>query len=138
MNERKKEELFLTEVRSSLDASVNNLDDEVCSRLVKSRRKALESRGAHQHQGMKWFKLAFAGLALIVLIWLAGVLFFPEKNAIMAGVTIEDLEIATSGENPDFYKDMDFYLWLSTKKDSALHGARRMVFLPGRAPRKSY
>jgi|GEM_PF-308953 len=138
MNENNKEELFLKEVRLSLDASVNNLDDEVCSRLAKSRCKALESRGAHMHQGIRWFKLAFAGLALLVLIWLAGVLLFPEKNAIMAGVTIEDLEIATSGENPDFYRDMDFYLWLSTKKGSALHGARRMVFQSGRAPRQSH
>jgi hypothetical protein len=117
MNEQHIEELFLQQARRVLDASVENLGDDVSSRLAMSRRAALKSRKAPHSQGIKWLRFAFAGFVVAALIWIAGVLFIPERNEIAAGATIEDLEIVTSGENPDFYRDIDFYLWLSTKKE---------------------
>jgi len=137
MSEQKNEEMFVKEVKKALDASVDNLDADLCVRLAEARRSALNSRKAPLFQGMGWFRLAFAGLALIALIWLAGLLFFPDKSTIAAGAAIEDLEIATSGENPDFYRDMNFYFWLSTKKDQALNDSGKMVCLPGRETGKT-
>jgi hypothetical protein len=137
MSEQKNEEMFVKEVKKALDASVDNLDADLCVRLAEARRSALNSRKAPLFQGMGWFRFAFAGLALIALIWLAGLLFFPDKSTIAAGAAIEDLEIATSGENPDFYRDMNFYFWLSTKKDQALNDSGKMVCLPGRETGKT-
>ena len=123
MNEQQQEELFLSKIREELDTGVENLGDEICSHLAKSRAAALKLQTRPRAYGLRLLRLAFACLILAAFIWIIVAILPPGRNVIAPEVTIEDLEMVTSGENPDFYRDVDFYLWLSKKKSLSRHGA---------------
>jgi hypothetical protein len=80
--------------------------------LAAARRKALAGRTRRGHSwawGFGGLATAAAGVLGLVL-WLGG----PHGPGPTASVPpMEDMELLASGEDVDFYADLDFYLWLA-------------------------
>jgi hypothetical protein len=114
MTGKMSEEEFLTEVRKTLDRGTESLDPETLRRLRSARFKALERAGAGR---LSWFRLhrwitaggltTITVLALGISLWLGA----PAQNPPVRQP--DDLEILTSQDQLDLYKDLDFYRWLA-------------------------
>jgi hypothetical protein len=117
MNELEKEEKFLKRVRVLLDESADALNPETGLRLREIRAQALESPVKSRFSlfaAHRWVTVGgFATVAtaiLAVFFWLHA----PSSDSLPK--QDEDFEILTSREHIDFYKDLDFFLWLETKE----------------------
>jgi hypothetical protein len=114
MTGKMSEEEFLTEVRKTLDRGTESLDPETLRRLRSARFEALERAGAGR---LSWFRLhrwitaggltTITVLALGISLWLGA----PAQNPPVRQP--DDLEILTSQDQLDLYKDLDFYRWLA-------------------------
>ena len=98
--------------RKDLDRSVDLLEPDVTIRLRQARHRALaqeiETRTSWLHP--KRLLPAVAIAAALVLF----VVLFEYRNPPATQLTseIEDVEILASGDNPDFFHELDFYSWL--------------------------
>jgi hypothetical protein len=121
MTGKMSEEKFLTEVRKTLDRSTESLDQETLRRLRSARFEALEGVGAGR---LSWFRLhrwiTAGGLTTITVLALGISLRLgsPVQNPPLRQPG--DLEILTSQDQLDLYKDLDFYRWLD--KDASITG----------------
>ena len=121
MTGKMSEEDFLAEVRNTLDRSTESLDPETLRRLRAARFGAIEMAGAGS---MSWFRLhrwitaggltTITVLALGISLWLGS----PVQNPPLRQP--DDLEILTSQDQLDLYKDLDFYRWLD--KEASVTG----------------
>jgi hypothetical protein len=121
MTGKMSEEEFLTEVRKTLDRSTESLDPETLRRLRSARFEALERAGAGR---LSWFRLhrwitaggltTITVLALGISLWVGS----PVQNPPLRQP--DDMEILTSQDQLDLYKDLDFYSWLD--KDASVTG----------------
>ncbi len=109
-----KEDRFLKDAKRVLDEAEKNLDAGARARLHASRRQAIEEglrRPSHARPG--WLLpvggFATAGIVLAVagLLWFAAPDYKPIQQA-----NVDDLEILTARENPEFFADLEFYDWL--------------------------
>jgi Protein of unknown function (DUF3619) len=114
MTGKKSEEEFLTEVRTTLDRSTENLGPETLRRLRTARFEALELAGAGRFSWFRLHRWITAGglttitvLALGISLWLGA----PVQNPPLRQP--DDLEILASQDQLDLYKDLDFYRWLA-------------------------
>jgi hypothetical protein len=124
-----KDDKLLDDARTILDRRAEGLDDLVLARLRAARMRATEAADRRRDAG-DWLgsaagtgsSLTLSGmmgglvaaslvLALAVTVWLA--------NPVVPGNNLEDLEILAAGESPEFYQDLDFYLWLETRSTRA-------------------
>ena len=108
-----KERQFLEKTKQVLDDSVRDLDGSTRSKLAQARNAALDSRRKIRRRLITWGTPA-AGLAAAALL---GVLAFNgpgvSPSAVVNEDSVADLDILTSGESLEFYKDIEFYEWLS-------------------------
>lgn len=113
---------FLDKVRRELDGSCDRLDGQTLSRLNSIRHAALEQG----RQGTGRAMLApFGGLVTACVLVLLVSVFYDGRPATApapagnSGETvIEDLDILTSMEGPDFYENLEFYQWLEENEAS--------------------
>ncbi len=117
MNEIEKEEQFLEKVRGFLDESAETLNPETHLRLRQIRAQALEM-AAKRRFGLfaahRW--VTVGGFATVATAILAIFFWFHVPSSDLPPKQEEDLEILTSQEHIDFYKDLEFFLWLETKE----------------------
>ncbi|MCG6975876.1 MAG: DUF3619 family protein [Acidiferrobacterales bacterium] len=125
----KKDERILNDARAMLDRQSEELDDVVLARLRAARMRATEVAD-HRSDTGSWFGSAvgagsslaltkmMGGLvaaslvfAVAVTVWIA--------NPVVPRNNLEDLEILAASESPEFYQDLDFYLWLETRATRA-------------------
>jgi hypothetical protein len=124
MTGKMSEEEFLTGVRKTLDRSTESLNPETLRRLRTARFEALERVGAGR---LSWFRLhrwiTAGGLTTITVLALGISLRVgsPVRNPPLRQPG--DLEILTSQDQLDLYKDLDFYRWLD--KDANVTGSSK-------------
>ncbi len=100
---------FIKRVKEELDATEENLDSGIKSRLSRIRYQVLESQ-KESHWFQKWFlkpKMVFASIVILIL---AGVLLIKSPTSV--NVDFEDVDLLTSTDQLELYEDMDFYVWL--------------------------
>ena len=125
MTGKMSEEEFQAEVRKTLDLTTEALDQETLRRLRAARFEALELAGAGR---VSWFGLhrwLTAGglttvtvLALGISLWIVA----PRQNLLPVRQP-DEVEILTSQDQLDLYKDLEFYRWLEA--DASVDGRGR-------------
>jgi len=115
----KTEEKFLQDAKRALDAAGQNLDLGTLARLRAARRTAIE-QGMHKPARTRpgWLLpvggFATAGIALAV----AGLLWFSAPNGHLMPAGMNDFDLLTAQENPDFFTELEFYEWLERNEKS--------------------
>ncbi len=111
------DERLLAHIRRELEAGADDLDELTRARLGAARRRAVDA--ARPAGGPLGEVLAVArhlpawGLAaLAALTLLAFLLWRPAAPPPEPLTLLEDLELLGAAEDPEFYRDLDFYLWL--------------------------
>jgi hypothetical protein len=102
---------FEEQLRGSLRGQEQELDAATLRRLAVARRSAL---GAAPRPWLRFLTPAIGGAVLATLIGVA--VLVPGINRPAPNVSSEQLV-----ENPEFYRDLDFYLWLA-ESDMGGHG----------------
>jgi hypothetical protein len=103
-------EQFVTQVRQTLDQSVETLDPVVCARLRAARQRALaqpQRAGKLTYTG--W---AFAGAAAVALVIAMVVPRFDNSDAGANVYFVEDVQLLSGGDDLELYDDLEFYRWL--------------------------
>lgn len=117
MNELEKERRFLEKVRGLLDESAEALNPETDLRLRQMRAQALErpvERRFSLFTAHRW--ITVGGFATVVTAVLAVFFWSHAPSPDFPPKQEEDLEILTSQEHIDFYKDLEFFRWLEAKE----------------------
>ena len=105
---------FLKGAKRVLDEAEKNLDAGAIARLRASRRQAIEEglrRSSHARPAWLFPVGGFATAAIVLAV--AGLLWFaaPDYQPIQQA-NVDDLELLTARENPEFFADLEFYDWL--------------------------
>ena len=126
------EEQQLAELsRLVLNASVEELDNEITDRLRHARTKAVSSVLAKQKElatvdGVSLFSLplwlapassatVFASVILLTIsLWLKPITVTPNPQ-----VLLEDIKMLTAKDELEFYENLDFYIWLSNEESNS-------------------
>ena len=119
MKQRQSDADFIERVSLELDRSIAHLDPDVTTRLHRARRRAMSQE---RKSGSRWllphrFLPAFAVAAALLLFVVQP--DFRKPAEIHPASGIEDVEILSSRENPDFFHELDFYSWLAEEMDRA-------------------
>lgn len=115
---KKSEEDLLTAVRATLDEGCDKLDDRISNRLARMRHAAMEKSAAGARRRWHW-RLAPAVACLVVFLVGDALFMRVNRNAMEPGIEVADFEIITATEAPDFYAELDFYLWLAETGEHA-------------------
>ena len=94
-------------IRTTLDASVDNLDPDVSRRLQQARHAALET--AAKPRMPFWQPAGAFALASILLL---SVFVWPDRQNMPEPAALADLELITADDSLQLYEDLDFYQWL--------------------------
>lgn len=112
-----REEKFLKSARRILHGAETNLDADTVARLRAARRQALDS--GHQRASRPTWLLPLSGFATAaVVLAVAGLLWFAAPSPSLVQANLNDIEMITAPENPEFYSDLEFYDWLDASTDS--------------------
>jgi hypothetical protein len=116
VNEPKEKDQFLHQVKSTLDQSVDELDDATLRALRSARHEAVAASKKRPAWSMPVGGLAVAATvaAFSVSLWLTD--SQPGMNAQLP--PLEDLALLGDAESLEFYEELDFYLWLDDEKDA--------------------
>lgn len=102
---------FVNGIRSMLDECEAATDERVRMRLRSARLKALDAA----EEGVPWYfrspRLVTVGTFATAAVIAVSIWIVSGQGKLPNG-QIEDLEIITSHEQIDMYKDLDFYRWL--------------------------
>lgn len=102
--------------RRELDGLAHDLDELTVARLRAARRRALDRPRAWS---WGWNGVAAAGLATAALavVLVAGHLWLNQTPAPLVVVGLEDLEMLSAREQPEFFSELDFYDWLAHRRN---------------------
>lgn len=104
---------FLEKTRAVLDQSVQELDTATVSALRRARAEALES---HRRRRSAWGPLgAMAATAATVAL---AVMLLLNQGPTEPPVALEDMALLTTGEDLEFYRDLEFYSWLADARQT--------------------
>lgn len=115
----RKEKHFLDEARRILKVAEQELDAATLSRLRAARARTLDPitpRDDARAWRPAWLLPVGGFAAAGVVLAVAGMLWFttPSGNGVsLSG--IENLDLLTAVDNPEFYADLDFYRWLASQ-----------------------
>lgn len=113
MNGMERDDKFLHGVKKVLTESESHLDPVTLVRLRTARMKAVESISCP----VPWYTslprwVTAGGLASAVVCVAALSFWFTMDTREAPVAQMEDMEILTTKEQLDLYKDLDFYRWL--------------------------
>ncbi|MFO7604446.1 MAG: hypothetical protein R6X06_11625 [Gammaproteobacteria bacterium] len=113
---------FIERARASLDERAARLEPHLASRLHTARREALKAHQPRMHYG--WMSAAATALALVMAvgIWFTHDVVDQQGHdvaelAYTANPT--DLAMLTTVDDPQLFKDLDFYRWLAQQEPSS-------------------
>jgi hypothetical protein len=112
MSESDREQEFLNKVRNTLDRSVDELDAATASRITQARHAALESKSGSRVRNV-WLPAAAAVAASAAVVAVIATRA-PGEAAPM----LDDLELIAAPDDPEFYRDLEFYAWLDTHESA--------------------
>lgn len=102
------------DLAAALRREEHELDPRIAARIAAARRQALAAPRPLWIQ--RWFAPA-AGAAVLAGVLGVGV-FLPQARLVSEPEAVPAGQVA---ENPEFYQDLDFYLWLADS-DMGNHG----------------
>ena len=118
----RKEKHFLDQARRILQVAEEDLDAATLARLRVARARALDSVTPRDHARTRrpaWLLPVGGFAAAGVVLAVAGMLWFttPSGNGTSLA-DIENLDLLTAVDNPEFYADLDFYRWLASQNNA--------------------
>ena len=117
MSTDRDEEKFVARVRATLEAQTP--DEFTRARLKAARLRALD----HYRPGRGWsatriWSLGLSASAMVMVGVVAGWLWFASPLAPQPG-GIDDIELLAAQDNPEFYRELDFYQWLASRGETS-------------------
>ena len=109
------EQAMLDKIRAGLDQSSQQLDPQTRRALQASRQAALA-----QLQKPRWFLQPVAGVAVAAsaALLVFAVLILQTNDSVMIHHA-EDMSLLSSGEDLEFYENLEFYQWLQYEERSS-------------------
>ena len=106
------EDKLNSNIRQSLDESVDALDANTVSKIRQIRAQAVEKAGS-KHSIWLSNKQGFliGGMATACVMVLAVMLLINSPTS-MQTIPAEDIELISSSDNLDLFEDLEFYEWL--------------------------
>ncbi|MFV1998399.1 MAG: hypothetical protein ACC641_10355 [Acidiferrobacterales bacterium] len=98
--------------RRVLDERIDELDDNVIARLRAARLRATDI-ATRKNERPAWIKPVGGLVAATLVVGVATSLWMT--NPSVPKYSIEDMDILASAESPEFYQDLEFYLWLEER-----------------------
>jgi hypothetical protein len=119
MSGEERDSVFAERMRKLLDESAVRPDEQTRMRLRSIRLKALEVA----EQQVPWYLrfprwVAAGGLATAIVLVMAVSLWITAGRNAIPVAQVEDLDILTTNEQLELYKDLDFYRWLESADNS--------------------
>ncbi|WP_455366799.1 hypothetical protein [Kaarinaea lacus] len=115
------DQIFLSAAKTTLESSVEQIDDHTQARLAAIRRRAVDTAANKPPLASsvfsRWF-LPVGGLATACAAVLVAVTLWtqePEQNSAPVAV-LEDLNILTGSDELEFYQELEFYEWLAANE----------------------
>ena len=108
------EEKFLKHAKRVLDEAEKNLDVGALARLRASRRQAIDAGLRRPARARPGWLLPVGGFATAgIVLTVVGLLWFvaPDDKPFQQA-NVDDLELLTARDNPEFFADLEFYDWL--------------------------
>jgi hypothetical protein len=102
------EDELKSNIRQSLDDSVDTIDAEMLSKIRQIRAQAIDKAGAGN---VLWPKMLVGGLATACVMVLAIMLLFNSPTSMQA-VPADDIELISSSDSLELFEDLEFYEWL--------------------------
>ncbi len=106
------EDKLINRTRRVLDERADQLDDKIVARLRDARLRAIEV-AARKNARPAWIKPVGGLVTATLVVGVATTLWLANPSVPKHGV--EDMELLASTESPEFYQDLDFYLWLEER-----------------------
>lgn len=127
MNKKPSEEEFLASVKTSLRTSEEDIDELTVARLRAARRRAVSinsekrfSAGA-EVLALDWLKSRWRVFAVAMALSIMTI-FYLSSSRIPAEAqltsVLEDIELLSSSDDFELYRDLDFYLWMNDENIS--------------------
>ena len=119
MSDRLQESDFVAQIKRTLDDSADNLEAGVRSRLTRARHRALESRRARLPARLLTLRRVMVAAAAVLVLAVGVMVNLNEPAGPQHYSEIEDIELLATGDNPDFFVELDFYTWLAEEVEDA-------------------
>jgi len=118
MNDEDRDRAFIEGVRAQLDASLEDVDEEVRRRLHRARMRALEEEEVRRRPVWDLLRIPALGMAAAAILLIAFLTYMggPSKDQSIAQV--ENVELFASKESLELLVNLDFYLWLSEEEEN--------------------
>ncbi len=95
-------------LRRSLDQCRQEIDRESEERLAAARRRALSATEKKRFRPTLLVPAAAMAMAAMAMVFT-----LKSRPVLPPDAEVADIEIISSGEDPDFYDQIDFYAWLA-------------------------
>jgi hypothetical protein len=108
-------------VRRGLDEAATRLDDTTLRQLSAARERALSAAKAGSRTprprriGWLWPLGATVSASLVVAVGAWLLLVTPAALGPQLVASMDDLELLATQDAPDFYADLEFYVWLASQ-----------------------
>lgn len=118
------EQAFLEDIKARLDQSEDRLDDLTLMRLRRIRQQAVQAGSSNPPKSEvisrreRWLMPTASIAATVVITVMAFMITnrtsLHDEDMLAA---VEDIPILEAEPAPEFYENLDFYLWLDEQKD---------------------
>lgn len=103
--------------RRELDERARGLDDITIARLRAARLRALDVATVSPWRS-RWMAAAGLATTAVAVVLVAGHFWLrPPSTPAQAVAGLEDLELLSSREQPEFFRELDFYDWLAHRRN---------------------
>lgn len=117
MKKRMRDTEFLERIRVTLEKSVDTIGPDTEFRLTRARKDALSSEKKRWFNPWPAFRISLATLCAATVV-LVSTIWYQRSATVQPVISgIEDVEILADTESPEFFADIDFYLWLVEEVD---------------------
>jgi len=106
---------FVDGMRKLLNESETQTDPRIRMRLRSARLRALEAAEVPVPWYLRFPRLITAGTLATAAVLAVSLWIVAERGNLPSG-QVEDLELLTTKEQIELYKDLDFYRWLETSE----------------------
>lgn len=117
------DQMFLSAAKSTLERSVDQLDEHTQARLAAIRRQAVDVATNQQAVASPAFSrwlLPVGGLATAFAAALVAVTLWTQEPVTKTApvAALEDLNILTGNDEIEFYQELEFYEWLAANEQN--------------------
>lgn len=107
-----RDDRLIQQTQQALDMCVDQLDSTIAARLRTARLHAVEA-ASKKNERLVWARPVGGLVTATLVVAVAASLWMA--NPSMPKHAIEDMELLASAESPEFYQDLEFYLWLEER-----------------------